>query len=395
MLYTVQLKYKFSIKKKYRAVISACAMFFVFFIATSPCLCQELDNRNILNLGYLNYNNELPKDLLSERTVVLVDDELPSNEKLVKFPAWKAFATKAHETFARLGIDPVAYYNMDLLLAGQAVTSSFADDIKKRAIPIALILNRTLSNSQDTIYSITLGRISKEAVFFEAGQQAFRIQNNSFNGLMQQFIRAVSSSGLERGNFLILDTPEFFNQTQIFTARRFEKYNPDMKLDKLAVPLFEGRTSPKSIPAGMNRNEVAAKVALENREIAEANERLKNIMQQYPFNSGPVNYSDGEAAWRKEGYLFVLLNVHGRAETVRDLLNYESADTEAIYTSIKIVAGDSTIKTIPKNQEVYKFYVKHIPSGEVYLGNYWDADTTWTQALENFIANLKAALKVE
>lgn len=394
MLYRVKLNYLLLFNKGCSAQF-LFPMLFVFFV-TVPGLGQELNNRSILNLSYLNYSPELPKDLLSERTVVLIDDEIASSERLEQSSDWKAFASKAHETFARLGIDPVAYYNLDLVLAGRAITSAFADDIKKRAIPIALILHRALSPSQDTIFTLTLGSISKEDAFFEAGQQAYKIQSNSFNSLMQQLIRAVSSSGLESSNFLILEIPEFFNKTQLFSARRFESYNPDLKLDKLAVPLFVERTLPKSVPPGMSRGEVTAKVDAENRYIAEANERLKNIMQQYPFNSGPVNYSDGEAAWRKEGYLFVLLHVHGSAEVVWDLLEYQSENKEAAYASTRIEpGGDPLVKVIDKNQEVYKFYVKHIPSGEVYLGTYWDADITWKQALSNFIANLKVALKVE
>lgn len=394
MFYKVKLNYLLFLRKGYSAMKSIATIFFIFSTIVWPCQGQDLDNRSALNLHYLNYGNELPKGLLSERAVVLVDDNIPANGNQDQ-PAWQAFADNSHKTFARLGIDAVAYYNLDLVLAGQAVTRSFSDDIKKRTIPIAIVLHRALSSSRDTVFSLTLAQISKEALFFEAGQQAYKIQSNSFNGLMQQFIRAVSSSGIERGNFLILEIPEFFNHTQLFTARRFESYNPDLKLDKLAVPLFAERELPKTIPPGMNREEVAEKVANENQYITEANERLKNIMRQYPFNSGPVNYSDGEAAWRREGYLFVLLNVHGKVETVRTLLNYESSDKQAAYSSTRMEAGNPITKAIDKDQKVYKFYVKHIPTGEIYLGSHWDADTTWEQALENFIVNLKFALKVE
>jgi hypothetical protein len=35
---------------------------------------------------------------------------------------------------------------------------------------------------------------------------------------------------------------------------------------------------------------------------------------------------------------------------------------------------------------VYKYYVKHINSGDIYLGEQWDGDDTWQDALFNHIS---------
>lgn len=370
------------------------ALIVIFCLAGTVTVAQELNYRGILNLNFLDYNSQLPENLLMERTVVLVEDDL-ANKKNSKNPAWRELAKKAHVTFQQLGIDAVAYYNLDLLLSGPTVTQSFATDIKNRAITHALLLQRDLLPSGDTLFRLTLGLMSKEDPFFAAGQKAYQTESNNLSSLLQSLTRAVSSSGLKRSNFLILEVPEFFDKTQIFTGKRFETFNPDLKLDKLAVPLFEERPLPNNVPAGVNKEEVVAQVNKENNQIKRANDRLLEIMKSYPFESEPVTFSDGEAAWRKTGNHFVLLSVHGKAETVRELLNYEERPDQPTYTSTRIVAGEPVTEELAKNENSYKFYIKHMHSGEVYLGTHWDAASTWSQALENFLLNLRASFNLE
>ncbi len=353
---------------------------------------QVLDNMGMLNLNYLKYSNEIPKELLSTRTVVLVNDEVGSGNSEEKGQiSWKTFSKRFHPTFRMLGVDPVAYYNLDLVLSGPSITNSFANDIKSRAISHAIVLQRTLTSSQDTVFSLTLGTLSEKDLFFETGQAAFQIQHNNLRTLLQQFIRVVSASGLDRSNFLILEHPEFFYETQMFAKGRFEKFNPDLKLDKLAVPLFEERLPPQNIPPGMSREEVNQKVSIENQQIAEANRKLEQIMNAYPFEYEPVSYKDGEAAWKRTGNHFILLNIHGKAATVRDFLGYETVDDQPTFTSTRMIEGEAVTEEIEKDQEVYKYYIQHINSGEIYLGTHWDVATTWEQALENLIYNLRAA----
>lgn len=370
-------------------------LFCGFCLLTVEVNAQVLDSRGVLNLDYLKYTNEVPKELLTTRTVVLIEDEINIPvKKASKSLPWQGFAERVHPTLRMLAIDPVAYYNLDLLLSGASVTSSFSNDIKSREIKHAIVLKRQLSSSNDTAFSLILASLSEEAEFFEAGQQAFQIQHTNLDALLQQLVRAVSGAGLNKSNFLILEKPEFFNKTQIFTSGRFENFNPDLKLDKLAVPLFEEKPVPASIPEGMSKSEVTHKVNSENVQVKAANERLVSLMKTYPFSSGPVSFKDGDAVWKKDGNHFILFSIHGKAEVVREMLQYENVEDQATYTTTRIVDGEPVTKEIDKNREVYKYYIKHLNSGEIYLGTHWDADTSWDQALENFILNLKASFKI-
>ena len=76
-------------------------------------------------------------------------------------------------------------------------------------------------------------------------------------------------------------------------------------------------------------------------------------------------------------------------------MNYQTIAKETAY--ISTVKGDSTntiLKTIPVDALVHKFYIRQTVTHEVYVGKDWDADNTWSKALENFILNLKRAFRL-
>ena len=67
---------------------------------------------------------------------------------------------------------------------------------------------------------------------------------------------------------------------------------------------------------------------------------------------------------------------------------------ESALISVTYPNGQQQLKSFSANTPVYKFYFKHIDSGNVFLGTKWDADLTWEQALKNQIKGFKAELKV-
>jgi hypothetical protein len=58
-----------------------------------------------------------------------------------------------------------------------------------------------------------------------------------------------------------------------------------------------------------------------------------------------------------------------------------------------MVNGEPQIKTIPIEVPVYKFYIKHLEYGNIFLGNKWDADQTWQVALANHLQLMRLDLK--
>jgi hypothetical protein len=75
-------------------------------------------------------------------------------------------------------------------------------------------------------------------------------------------------------------------------------------------------------------------------------------------------------------------------------LGYEAAKAQSAIVSVAYPDDKPHLKNIPANTMVYKFYFKHIDSGNIFLGTKWDADLTWQQALINQIKAFKAELKI-
>ena len=47
------------------------------------------------------------------------------------------------------------------------------------------------------------------------------------------------------------------------------------------------------------------------------------------------------------------------------------------------------MRSVSSGVPVYKFYIRHIPTGDVYAGSSWDAATDWQTALTNFVQGLR------
>jgi hypothetical protein len=70
------------------------------------------------------------------------------------------------------------------------------------------------------------------------------------------------------------------------------------------------------------------------------------------------------------------------------------AKAESAIVSITYPQDEPVLRNIGANEQVYKFYFKHIDSGNVYLGSKWDADLNWYDALSNQLKGLKKEMKI-
>ena len=100
-----------------------------------------------------------------------------------------------------------------------------------------------------------------------------------------------------------------------------------------------------------------------------------------------------EKELRKQGQLYVLGFIHARGSVAKELLGYDMTKSESALLSVTFPDGQQQLKNIPSNTPVFKFYFKHIDSGNVFLGTKWDADVTWQQALINHIRGMKAGIE--
>jgi hypothetical protein len=150
-------------------------------------------------------------------------------------------------------------------------------------------------------------------------------------------------------------------------GRRSELYPLDLKTDNIAIVKIAD-------PA------VQAEV-----------EALLNAV--YPFPN-KIKFIDSvpevEKDLRRQGMQFIMHFVHCSGKTARELLGYDVTRGESAYGSLTFPNGTPQVKTIPVETPVYKFYIKHVESGNVFLGKKWDADESLVQAMKNHIMVYKA-----
>jgi hypothetical protein len=101
-----------------------------------------------------------------------------------------------------------------------------------------------------------------------------------------------------------------------------------------------------------------------------------------------------EKEMRKQGLLYVLCVVRTRNIAAQELLGYDISKAGDEIISVDYSGGGPETKKISANALVYKFYFKHIDSGNVFLGTKWDADVSWQQALLNQLKGMKAELRL-
>ncbi len=306
-----------------------------------------------------DYTSKTPKGLLTDRSVVFVNiDE--ENESRTN---WKKIATKTQPAFASMGIDVIGYFNVQDVFAGLETQRAFAKFLLDRNINNILIIEKTSRQ-----YTMKMVHFNEKQNFLDQGQKAWKTQGSGLDDILSNLRRAVGASGMTQENFLVTKTPEFFEDINLFKRGRYDDYNRDLKLDKLAIPIF----SQISIPS--NISESTIQISNRNATLRQDSLDLVSIMKTYPFQYGFVNPDKTEKKLRNDKYEFVLYYLNTSERVIQELLNY------------------SEEKRSISNQPVIKFYVKHIFSGEIYLGK-WDASTSWQQALRNHLEGIKARVE--
>ena len=324
-------------------------LIFLFLVSTGIATAQlPLNEKEFFSR--VTPGNSLPEKLLSTKSVVFY----PFNMSMKELETVQA-------SFHKTGVDAAVYFEFDLLVAGRDVCMATAQYLNSREIT-----NLVLFQKNEAGYTIYITEYNKKANFVEQDQPVWRVTEKSLEELMRKAYRAAASSQ-KKENFLINEFPEPGSTINPIAGKRNEFYAADLKVDALAVPKFGNEAMDKE---------------------------LEEIMKSYPYKYTLTEPGLSEADLRKQGLLFVLRFVHARAKVAKGVLGYEMKRSESAIVSITYPGSQPHLKNIPSNTEVYKFYFKHIDSGNVYLGSKWDADDSWQQALINQLKGFKIEFRI-
>ncbi|RAW03259.1 hypothetical protein [Pseudochryseolinea flava] len=325
--------------------------FFIIALFLSVNVFGQSAAENIQWIDQLNLSGGFPEKLLSTRTAVFYDYRFNAKDR-----------TDAQSYFQRTGIDAVVYFQLDMLKAGADPSRAFSDFLMKREIQNLVFMEIR----DDATYRLTVTLFNGKETIVDPKQNAWSTSNKVWTEALKTMYRSVG--GLKKTNLLINDFPEMDGKVEPIVGRRNEFYAIDLKVDPLAVP----KTGDAAVDAAVE-------------EIFKANYPLKYKMTEPGLT---------EKELRKQGSLYALCYIKCRAAAAKELLGYDMTKSESALVSVTYSSGQAQLKNIPSNTVVYKFYFKHIDSGNVFLGTKWDADYTFEQALLNQLKGLKAELKL-
>jgi len=318
-------------------------------------------------------SEKLPDGLLAGKIVVIIDGEESQ---------WKEVSEGIHRRIREFGIDPIAYFHISELSSGIEIRRLFADNLKRRETRFLF-----LYEIEEGQVRLNITAFNGNHTFYTTGQPSWEIRASDMEQCLTVLYRKIGQSKLKMSNFLIADVPEFFDDVHLIKANRNEQFARDLKLDKMAVVLLPYLPETD----GVGKEEVEKY----NKELREDSIRLVELMEAYPFEYQIISYTEDEVSLRTKGFHFILYQVYNSGYAVKEYLNYKINPNETGYISVKKSGGNPSLKTIPIGEEVYKYYVKHIYTKDVYLGKDWDADQNWEVALLNYIAGLKQATGVK
>jgi hypothetical protein len=320
----------------------------ILFVVPLFCSAQIFTEETLL--ARLKSGGSIAEGVLSKRSVVLYSYSITSNQIL-----------SIHENLIRSGVDAIAYFKIDAVLAGPDVIQSYAEYFTKREIANLIIIQKTSAG-----FTINITSFNGKEDLVNVDQSTWSTQSPSLNEAMNAVYRSALASNKKK-NLLINEVPETDLPVKIIDGQRSEIFAVDLKVDNLAVPKFND---------------------------ASLDKELEELFKTYPFKYQLVNHTDSDKDLRSKGILYVLCFVYTQGGTARELLGYPVTKAESAFVSVTYPNGQVQLKNIPADTKVFKFYIRHIDSGNIFLGTKWDAETTWQQALQNFIKGFKAELKM-
>ncbi|WP_258102985.1 hypothetical protein [Marinoscillum sp. MHG1-6] len=329
---------------------------------------------------------QVPEDLTSSRSVVIID--VPDQDvKGFKVRAdWKKLARTAHGGLKQIGVDAILYLNRDDLKAGPEITLVYENVLMNRRVS-NLILIQEVGEGYEKAYKLKIfDKVQGIALY----DPYYSITAPGMEELMLLLGRQVLRQGVSRSNLLILDQPEYLDNLSLFSGTRFVNVSSRLKSQTLAVILFDTITA----PSGLSEQDLV-EIKNENVLIRQQNAELANIMQRYPLKYELVYFKGIEDLYRK-GFQYVLLPVISTGKTIKKMLDYETSDAETMYVSETQHLNDKPVlKKIPVQAVQAKYYIKQTIVNDIHVGKRWDADVSWQQALNNFLDNIFFDLQLE
>ena len=339
-------------------------LFVLTFLFCSYSRLVQAQNNVDEYLQRLNLNQALypSQDILKTRSVVVLslpmDNE--ANERQEILDEMQLF-------FAEVGIDAVAYLDVERYDIRQNTPEAYPDFLFKRGIENLIIL--TAPDIQGP-YFLAIAKFNNTETLYDRGSPAFARYTNKLTTVWEEMGSYFKTDQFQRTNLLVNESPEFFYpQVDLgIVARSVPLQVAEFKIairpidfSKYAShPIFKiqhhNLFSPDSIQDALRARENALLLVSED---------STNTLEL-------VDIQANTAELRRSGFIYELQFVKGSEELVHEWIPFPN-------------------RTGPTQEIVYKFYLKDLRTNTIYIGKEWDASPDWFEGFNRFLAQINQA----
>lgn len=318
---------------------------------------------------------ELPQNLTNSRSAIIISMEPLERDGFKVSNNWKKIARDAHRAFKIMGVDPIVYMN-DLVLSSDVTRQNYFQYLKDRKIRFLVFLKVLDSDVEINIIPFDAKR------GLTGKFDGYKRKESGLQKALLELARDIKRQELVFENFLVPEKPSFSEKVSIVEKQSLANYPGQIRRSLLAIEKFDTLKIPVDATS-----ELRSGIAAYNKKMKLRNKKIQQIFEsQYPFDFILIDKMSDEMLLRKR-YQFVLRNISGTGEGIKSLLNQELKKEDNLVSVIPILPDQTTIKLIPREGIVTKFYIKQNITKNVHTG-IWDADEQWEKALENFIGHV-------
>lgn len=281
-----------------------------------------------------------------------------------------------HKSFRVMGIDAINYIHYLDYRANPSVEFSMNQYANKRQVGYLIIVEKTEAGYRAAI--LDRGKEKKSCWYTEGV---------SLKEVVLNLAITLKRTEHKNQNFLISVAPEYLNNLPLFEGTRYPNY-PD-RLRRMRMAIFEIPV----LPTDSSYNDQQKKEIEDyNKEVKRKNDFIKKQIEKYPYKLDIVPVQEEKELYR-QGYQYVLYYLNSSAESIRNILAYETLGQQEYISQLTLPDGKRTLKSFSSEATVFKWYIKQTAVSDIHTGRYWDAHESFEASLEHMFNRLITLLE--
>lgn len=335
-----------------------------FLVFNAGQLPGQSGNTTILSRLKLSQALDPPQDILSSKSLVIL-----SAPRELGSGIWKHRATEIQAFFGEVGIDAVAFFNLDRKFAIPDVESDIPKLIKDRNV-VNLIFLIIGEEGEESV--IGFGPYNGKNTMYDQGAAFWVRAFTDVETVFDEMSLLFKTGAFKRTNLLVNNQPEFFDFTGPSFAANYASFPPELSQKVVGIPTLHSRSGDAGAHLMVADDLHHPRIPATRTE--DRNNALQAVLKDSLVDMKQIDRSTRtEALLRRDGITHILYYAEGDSEFIYDLFAYK--DREEVPAPYLV-----------------KFFLKDLRNSNIFLGRTWDAQADWQGALDSFLAQIKQEL---